>query len=140
MKHRYAFPLKVRYADTDAQGHVFFANYLTFMDEALTGYFHAIGCSPAEMNAMGVDFVYADAQCSYRGRAFFEDVLSIHVAVARVGNTSFTTSYGVYRGDELVAEGRTVTVCVDAKSLAKTAVPERLSQAIAAYDRPGAAS
>ena len=42
-RHRYALPLTVRYADTDAQGHVFFANYLTYADEGLTGYLAEIG-------------------------------------------------------------------------------------------------
>ncbi len=28
---RYYFPIQVRYADTDAQGHVFFGNYFTLV-------------------------------------------------------------------------------------------------------------
>ena len=42
-KYKFFTPVRVRYADTDAQGHVFFSNYLIYFDQGLTDYLKAIG-------------------------------------------------------------------------------------------------
>ena len=38
MSEAYRGTIKVRFADTDANGHTFFANYLVFADEVLGEY------------------------------------------------------------------------------------------------------
>ncbi len=131
MKQRFAHRMRVRFADTDAQGHMFFANYLTFCDEALTGYLRAIGCPYDRLLAEGIDMFYVSAKCDFKGSAKFEDELAIHTRIARVGNTSFTTECFVYNGsDELVAEANLTSVCVDPKTRAKAPVPSILRDAV----------
>lgn len=133
---RFWLDLKVRYADTDAQGHVFFANYLTFFDEGLTGYMHAIGCPPKVLVASGVDIVYRDAHCEYLGRSLFEDVLCIGVRMDRVGRTSFTTAYVIEKGDpaEIVAKGTLTNVCVSTTTMSKCEVPDVLRHAAERFE------
>lgn len=126
--------MRVRFADTDAQGHMFFANYLTFCDEALTGYVRAIGCPYDRLIENGVDMFYVSAKCDYKGRAKFEDELAIHTRIARVGNTSFSSECYIYNGDELVAEAQLTSVCVDTKTGDTVRVPAVLRQAVAAYE------
>lgn len=135
-RHRHR--LVVRYADTDAQGHVYFANYLTFLDEALTDYLVAIGAPPRVLlEEEGCDFVYADAQVTYRGSCTFQDLLDVAIRVERVGRTSLTMRGEVRRapGDEggdgvVLAEGRLVQVCVDGRTHRPIEVPARLRAAI----------
>ncbi len=138
---RFWLDLKVRYADTDAQGHVFFANYLTFFDEGLTGYMHAIGCPPKVLVGSGVDIVYRDAHCEYLGRSVFEDVLRIGVRMKRVGKTSFTTEYVIEKrvdseGEsvEIIAKGTLTNVCVDTATMNKCLVPDVLRRAAERYE------
>ena len=69
---RFHQSIPVRYADTDAQGHVFFANYLTFFDEAVTGYCDTIGFGYDAIRAAGADFVYVDV--SPAGAVYRPDV------------------------------------------------------------------
>ena len=132
----YTYEMPVRYADTDAQGHTFFANYLTFCDEALTYYLDAIGCSYNDLEAQeGVMFVYASASCDYKGRTFFSDRLQITVDVERVGTTSLTTRYRVRRPDgSLAVEARLVNVCLDTESRTPRPLPERLRVAIVSFE------
>ena len=135
--HRFAHRLVVRYADTDAQGHVYFANYLTYCDEGLTGYFHAIGLPPKVMVAEeGVDLVYAKTEVRYRGASYVEDPLDVRVRIVRFGRTSFTADAAIHRGDEAEprAAATLVSVCVDAQSLRPVPVPERLRAAVRAYE------
>ncbi|MBC7360648.1 MAG: acyl-CoA thioesterase, partial [Desulfacinum sp.] len=70
-KYKFYTPVRVRYADTDAQGHVFFSNYLVYFDQGLTDYLKAIDYSYDKLLQDGIDFFYVDAQCSYKGSARF---------------------------------------------------------------------
>jgi len=127
-------PLRVRYADTDAQGHVYFANYLTFADEGLSAFMRHLDWGSDTTAARGVDFVFADAQVQYRSRAWFEDVLHIHIGVERLGRTSLTTRFVVHRpsDDTVLAEGRLVQVCLDMSVREKTPLPDDLRQRVGA--------
>lgn len=53
---RFKTAVKVRYADTDAQGHVYFANYLVYFDIGTTDYMKAIGYSYEKLLEEGYDF------------------------------------------------------------------------------------
>ncbi len=133
---KFHHPLSVRYADTDAQGHVFFGNYFTFFDEAMTGYLHAIGVPPAAMAASGVDFVYVDAHCQYKGSTYFEDQLRIGCRFADFGRTSVTARFEIFSGEQAapVATGSLVFVCVSSEGRGKVPVPDALREAVARYE------
>jgi acyl-CoA thioester hydrolase len=136
-RHRFCHRLVVRYADTDAQGHVYFANYLTYCDEALTGYFHAIGLPPKELVAEeGVDLVYARTEVRYRGSSYAEDPLDIHARIARLGRTSFTGEAAIYRGDapDPLATATLVSVCIDPTTHRPVPIPARLRTLVHAYE------
>jgi acyl-CoA thioester hydrolase len=51
--HEHRFPVKVYYEDTDAQGIVYHANYLRFMERGRTEYLEAHGGSLAELDRSG---------------------------------------------------------------------------------------
>ena len=42
---------------------------------------------------------YAHAECDYKGRARFDDLLHVHARIGHVGNTSFTFEFAAYRDD-----------------------------------------
>lgn len=128
--------MPVRFADTDAQGHVFFANYFTFCDEALTGYMRAVGLPWQDLLETGVDMFYASAHCDYKGPARFEDTLAIGTRLAKFGRSSmeFELEIRTRERDTLVANGRLVGVCVDREQGTPVDVPIALRQAIDAYE------
>jgi len=127
-------PISVRFADTDMQGHVFFANYLTFCDEAMTAYLRHLGVPWQTLVEGGADMFYVKATCEYRGSATFEDALRVETAITRIGETSFTTRFSVRDpSGQVIAEAETVSVCVDPETRSKTRVPDRLRDAVAAH-------
>lgn len=134
MSARFSHSIAVRFADTDAQGHVFFANYLTYCDEALTAYLRAIGCPWQDLVATGVDMFYVRSECDYRGRAPFEAELSIGTRIAEFGNTSFVTELDIRLGQQQVARARLTSVCVDRAAGTPVRVPETLRAAVARFE------
>lgn len=124
----YSLPIQVRFADTDAQGHVYFGNYLTYFDEAVSGLLRALNLSYQTLRARNLDFVYAHAECDYRQRAVFEEILNVQVRAARIGESSITFECAAQRAsnEELVASGRLIVVMIDTTSGKKTRVPEHV--------------
>ena len=129
----FEYSIQVRFADTDAQGHVYFSNYLTYCDEALAAYMRHIGCPWQELVASGVDMFHRNATCDYRGSARFEEIVKIEAKISAIGNTSVTSQYTLRSaGAEggLIAEAELVSVCVDVPTRAPTRVPDRLRDAV----------
>ena len=136
-KYRFYEPLRVRFAETDLQGHVFFGEYLTYFDEALTQYQHAIGCTYADLVATGVDMFYIHAECDYKSRAFFEETLNVHARTGQIGNSSVTFEFAAFKAhnDELVATGKIIAVVIDPKTKKPTRVPDEFRDAVARYEK-----
>ncbi|MBU0496299.1 MAG: acyl-CoA thioesterase [Chloroflexi bacterium] len=136
-KPKFYHPLRVRYNETDAQGHVFFANYLNYFDVGLLEYTRAIGYVYADMLTAGVDMFYAEASCQYKWRAYFDDLLHVHARIGHIGNTSFTFEFAIYKqpADELIATGQIVAVTVDARTEKPVRVPDELREAVARFEQ-----
>jgi acyl-CoA thioester hydrolase len=136
-KYKFFVPLRVRFAETDLQGHVFFGNYLIYFDEALTQYQHAIGVTFQDLIDAGVDMFYIRSECEYHSRAFFEDVLNIHARVGSIGNSSITFEFAAIKAqnDELIATGKIVAVIVDPQTNKPVRVPDVFRESVAKYEK-----
>ncbi len=135
-KYKFYYPLRVRYVETDAQRHVFFGNYLTYFDVSLIEYTRAIGYNYPDMVTSGVDMFYVEANCQYKGRAYFDDLLHVHTRIGHIGNTSFTFEFAIYKqpANESIATGRIVAVTVDARTEQPVRVPDGLREAVARFE------
>jgi acyl-CoA thioester hydrolase len=131
--------MRVRFRDTDQQGHVYFGSYFELCDEAYSAYMRAIGTPWQQLVDGGTDMFYASAHCDYLGSARFEDLVHVEVCVARIGETSITTEY-VVRSDagDTLAKASLVSVCVDASARVKKRVPNAFREAVAAFEAKGA--
>ncbi len=138
MNSRFKFfhPVRVRYNETDAQGHVFFGNYLTYFDLGLLEYTRVLGYSYTDMLAAGVDMFYVESSCQYKGRAYFDDLLHVHTRIGHIGNTSFAFEFAIFRQptDELIATGRITAVAVDSQTEKPVRVPDELREAVARFE------
>jgi acyl-CoA thioester hydrolase len=131
----FVYRLPVRFADTDAQGHVYFANYLTFCDEASGAYMRAIGYPWQQLVAEGVDQFYRSATCEYLGSAVYEDLLHVEARIDRIGRSSIRSVY-VIRNDagEDLARATLLAVCIDPETRRPTRVPDALRDRVRAYE------
>lgn len=129
---KFAFPIRVRFADTDQQGHVFFGNYFTYMDEAFMAYIDELGFSWAQLSDMGLGIYYVDSGCQFRGPAFFGERLNVHAAIAELGNSSMTAEMTIVRASDgqVVASGYIKGVLVDTATEKSTRIPDALRTAV----------
>ena len=105
--------IRVRYHETDAQGHVHHAVYLTYFELARAETFRATGMSYREFEESGLNFVISSVGCDYLHPVHYDDELRIKTTIARAKGVRIRHEYEILRNDVLVASGHTVVVCVD---------------------------
>ncbi len=120
--------LRVRYAETDAQGVVYYANYLVWFEVGRVEYIRRQGISYADLEAQRLGIMIVEAQCRYYAPAFFDDLITIRTWIDEARRSSFRFRYQVRRGETLLAEGYTVQVMVDMERREPVPIPPALRQ------------
>lgn len=108
--------LRVRYADTDRMGVVYYANYLVWFEVGRTEWLRAAGWSYREMEQEGLRLPVIEARCEYRQPARYDDEIEIRTRATLVTPVRVRFDYDVTRGADAAvsAVGYTVHAAVDA--------------------------
>lgn len=104
---------KVRYADTDRQGHVNNAVFATFLE---TGRVEILYDPERPLAAEGAEFVIARLSLDFRGEIRWPGSVTVGTGVRSIGSSSLTLSQVVYQDGRCVAHAETVIVQVDIAS------------------------
>lgn len=138
---KYHTPVRVRFNETDLQGHVNFGHYLFYFDIGVTDYLRAIGCSYEQMCADGVDMLYLESQARYLSSAYFDETLNIHTRIGHIGNSSARFEFQAFAAKDgrAVAEGAITVVTIERGTRRKIPVPARLREAVARFEEAGRA-
>ena len=139
--YSFSTSVRVRFAETDAQGVAHNASYLVWFEVARVEYLRAYAGGYQALRDTGIEAFVLESFCRYRAPARFDDVLHVHTRCVDVKGARFRYEYSIVRDDgELMAEGFTAHACVDAETLAPTRVPAWLSDAIASVESSSASS
>lgn len=112
MAHEFHTQRRIEFADTDMAGIVHFARFFIFMETGEHEFLRSLGTSvAAKLDHLQLGWPRLAASCEYLSPAKFEDVLDIHVVVARKGNKSMTYKFEFRRGEVLIARGQMSSVC-----------------------------
>jgi acyl-CoA thioester hydrolase len=136
MAEPFRYRLRVRWAECDLQGVVFYPEYLAYLDHTITELWReAIGPYAQIVPDHGVDMVVAEAEMTYRASARFDDELEIAATVTKLGSTSVTTAFTIERlaDGALLSEGRLRHVFVDPADFAKTEMPPAIRSALGRF-------
>jgi acyl-CoA thioester hydrolase len=130
--------VRVRYAETDAQGVVYYANYFVYMEVGRANYFRTLGFDPTQHEHSGRGIVITEATCRYHAPARFDDRLIVRAWVENVRRSNFTFVYEIVHGDDrrLIAKGRTVQVFVDLHAMRPIRLPPETRDVLRAAAAP----
>jgi acyl-CoA thioester hydrolase len=121
--------ITVRFADTDAMGHVNNAKYLTYCEIARIRYWTDVTGDPIALGTEGAEsLILAEARITYRAPAFHGEIVTVETRATRIGRSSFTLEHRLLAcvsGEEtrLVAVSESILVRYDYA----TGVPVALS-------------
>jgi acyl-CoA thioester hydrolase len=130
-------PLRVRYADTDQMGVVYYANYFVWFEIGRTDLLRESGWSYREMEEAGVALPVIETTCQYRLPARYDDEIHVRTTGSLVSPVRLAFTYDVQRlGDHaLLATGRTVHAAVD-RSGRPCRLPERIKALFGCNEQP----
>ena len=122
--------IRVRYAETDKMGVVYYANYFVWFEVGRGDLLRASGSSYRDLEATGVALPVIEAHCEYRQPARYDDELLIRARGELASPVRIRFAYEVVRASDgaVLAEGRTVHASTDL-----TGRPKRLPAHVRAF-------
>jgi acyl-CoA thioester hydrolase len=108
--------LRVRYAETDKMGVVYYANYLVWFEVARADLLRSLGWSYREMEIAGISLPVIEAQCRYLRPARYDDEIDVKTEGRMLSPVRMEFDYKVIRTEDgtIAAEGKTVHAALDA--------------------------
>jgi acyl-CoA thioester hydrolase len=123
--------VRVRFAETDAQGVVHHANYLVWFELARVEFLERFAGGYQKLRDQGIESLLIEANVRFISPARFDDRLVVHSRCLDVRGARFRFEYAVERDGTLLAEGFTAHGTVDASTMKPTRTPRWLVDAIA---------
>lgn len=136
---RFSHSLRVRWAEVDMQAVVFNGHYLTYFDVGITEYWRATGLdTPQQQSAAGRELFARKCTIEYHAPARFDDIVAVHVRVARLGRSSLHFRLEIHRAEpgdpELLISGELVYVYVETAVRRSVALPEHWRAMLQSYE------
>jgi acyl-CoA thioester hydrolase len=117
--------LRVRYAETDQMGVVYYANHFIWFEVGRVELLRQLGFSYRDMEAQDHCFIaVVDARCRYKAPARYDDEIIVRTQLKNVRESVIHFGYEVIRENDslLLAEGETTHIVTNAEMKA-TALP-----------------
>jgi acyl-CoA thioester hydrolase len=129
--------VRVRYAETDQMGIVYYANYLVWFELGRVELLRSLGLAYSQLEKEHECILpVVEATCRYRAPARYDDEILIETRPAMLRGSVLKFSYQIWRKSavegeerELLAEGETVHVVCD-DQLNRKPLPEHYAAAL----------
>ena len=113
-KISYTIEQRVRYAETDVMGVVYYGDYFTFFEVGRVELLRHRGHSYRELEDEGFLLPVVEASCRYFKPLRFDDMIRITATVGEIGRTKLEFHYEIKNlDDELLTQGITRHACVN---------------------------
>ena len=124
--------VRVRYAETDKMGVVYYANYLVWFEIGRTDWLRTTGWTYVSMEADGYALPVIEAHCEYRSSAKYDDEIEITTTARLLSPVRLAFDYTVSRQPDgtAVASGYTVHASLD-RSGRPARLPARVKELFA---------
>src|SRR5207245_1997748 len=99
--------VRVRYAETDKMGVVYYANYFVWFEVGRTDLLRETGSTYRDLESDGITLPVIEAHCEYLRSAHYDDDLEIHTLGTLLSPVRVEFAYQVIRAAEptLIATG-----------------------------------
>ena len=124
--------VRVRYAETDKMGVVYYANYFVYFEVGRTDLLRDAGWSYRDMETEGIGLPVIEAHCEYRLSARYDDELEIRTTGSLLSPVRVAFEYEVVRSSDAttIATGRTTHAALD-RDGRPCRLPDRVKEILA---------
>lgn len=129
MSKVFQIPVRVYYEDTDAEGIVYYANYLKFAERARTEFLRSNDLKPeTQKDSERCGFVAKKVLIDYHKSAFLDDLLSVSCEVRAVNNSSVLIHQEVKKDETVLASIDITLVLINIVKHRPTRIPDEMRQ------------
>ncbi|MBL0386645.1 acyl-CoA thioesterase [Tumebacillus sp. ITR2] len=125
--------VKVRFAETDMNGHMSHVSPIIYMEQARAEFMESLDVfTPELLIKERKTFVLAGQSIDYKAQAYYNDRLRIYLRVSRIGSSSLDMEYAIVNEDKqlLCCTARSTVVFFDANMQKSTPLPDDLAERI----------
>jgi acyl-CoA thioester hydrolase len=134
--NRFEVRERVRWSDCDPFGIIYYGAYVRLFQVAEEELFRACGLPFAQLRmSLGVWIPRKALHAEFHSPAELDEEVAVQAWFARVGTTSITMQFEVYRASDRAhrATASLAVVSVDKATMTKKAIPEEVKQKLARY-------
>jgi len=125
---------RVRYADTDQMGYVYYGNYSRYYEIGRVEALRNLGISYRELEEAGIMMPVLENFSKYIKPAHYDENLSRRVMVKEMPKTRIRFDYEIYRENgELIHFGHTILVFVSIAERKVVALPEAIREVLQVF-------
>jgi acyl-CoA thioester hydrolase len=126
--------IRVRYADTDQMGYVYYGNYARFYEIARVEGLRNLGLTYKELEKMGVMMPVVENNSKYIAPALYDENLTIKVIIENKPLVRINFDYEIRNEqNKIIHTGNTLLVFVDMQSGKPCKMPEIMEKILAPY-------
>lgn len=126
--------LRVRYAETDRMGYVYYGNYAQYFEVGRVEALRQLGTSYKEMEDNGIMLPVYSCNIKYLKPAFYDDLLVIKTVIKDLPTAKITFDYEIYnQKGELLTSANTSLVFIKMATNKPCAAPESFIEKIKVY-------
>jgi len=128
--HTSTVEIRVRYAETDQMGFVYYGNYATYLEVARVEALRSLGLSYKEMEVQGVMLPVVDFSIKYHAPATYDDLILVKTTIKTMPTSKIHFTYECLHGDKVLTTAETTLVFVNKSTIRPTKCPEDLIAAL----------
>mgnify|MGYP001358870952 CR=1 FL=1 len=126
--------IRVRYAETDQMGYVYYGNYATYFEVGRVESFRAIGFSYKELEAEGIGMPVLEYKTKYLAPAKYDDELTINVKISEMPGVRIRFEYEIRNeAGKTLNIAETTLVFINMKNGRPTRLPEKFETLMRNY-------
>jgi len=119
--------IRVRYADTDQMGYVYYGYYANYYEEARSEAIRSLGFPYKEMEQAGIMLPVTRMSVKYIGPALYDERITIRTMIDELPDRFIRFRYEIYNeAAKLINEGETQLVFIDAATRKMIHAPKAL--------------
>ena len=133
--YQFEVQIRVRYAETDQMGYVYYGNFAAYYEVARTEAFRSLGIHYKQMEKDGVMMPVLEMRTKYIRPARYDDLLTIKMMLRNkpVGTRILFEYEVLNESNELLNVGETTLVFVDMKTGRPIPLPQEILSKLEAY-------
>ena len=126
--------LRVRYADTDQMGYVYYGNYAAFYEVGRVESFRSLGVAYKSLEEMGVMMPVLEMKSKFHQPAKYDDLLTIRVSIPEMPRVKILYQYEIFNeAEQLLHTGETTLAFINMQSGRPVRMPQVMHDLLAPF-------